>query len=397
MAKILTSIDEIIAKSKKCIQLYSGGLDSNTFAILAKQKGLLIHCLHINLGPDSCENQYQELADKIGFKYYYQDLTDLFVENFVSKAILANALYKGVFPICSSLSRPLLAEVAVRLAREIGADTIVHNAGYLQNTATRFNNSIRSLAPDLNIGCPFISNKLSREDKLAILEKENIPYINGIYSIDENIWGRVIECGELENPSNIVEEKHFIRTVSSANSKNLNSRLKLHFKSGIPTAINDEALPLSTIIKRLNKASGEYGIGRYNGLEDTVWQIKNHEVRESPAASVIHLAHRTLETAILTQRELRNKHIIDEEWTDLIVNGFWHTQLQNALFEFIKSMNSVTNGYVDLLFSPGQAFPLAVHADCAPHFYNGGKKLQDHFEELNYSAFFEISAFSQRI
>lgn len=393
---ILESIEKIAKYSKRCIQLYSGGLDSNTFALLAKQHGIEVIALHVELGPETCSNKFNEIVDKLGINYRQIDLIDNFVENYIAKAILANAKYKGIFPVCSSLSRPLMVETAITVARAVQADTIVHTAGYEQNTAHRFNQSIRILAPDLNIGCPFIHNKMTRKQKQALLKDVDLLVSQNIYSIDENLWGRVIECGELDNPSNEVSEKVFLRTENSCNSPVVEKKLVLDFKKGLPIAIDGNLLSLRTIIERLNHLGMVYGVGRFNGLEDTVWEVKNHEVREAPAAAILLLAHAILESSILTQRELRNKHIADEEWTDLIVNGYWHTPLKNALQNLIETLSEVVTGKIGLCFTPGQVFPYSIDTSISPHFYNGGAFIQDQFSNLNYSPIFEIKSFGQR-
>lgn len=394
---IFESIEKIAQESKICVQLYSGGLDSNTFAFLAKQLGIEFVALHIDLGPEPNCNKPTEAIRKLNINYRQLDLIDEFVENYISKAIVANAKYKGIFPVCSSLSRPLMTEAAVKLARSINADTIIHTAGYEQNTAHRFNQSISILAPDLHIGCPFIHNNMSRYQKQSLLKEAGIYLPQNIYSIDENLWGRVIECGELDNPANDVNEQIFLRTTNSCNSPTTEEQLVIDFEKGLPVAIDNKKLPLRAIIKKVNDLAMIYGIGRFNGLEDTIWEIKNHEVRESPAAAVLLMAHAFLESAILTQRELRTKHIADEEWTDLIVNGYWHTPLKEALQCLIEKLSEAVTGKIGLRFTPGQVFPYFISSKTSPNFYNGSKFIKDQFRLINYSSFFEIKNFGQRI
>ncbi len=211
---LLDSIEDVFRGIKRPLLLYSGGVDSKFFLLLAQERGVPVVALHVHLGPGEADPAVGELARNLGADYRLEDLTDPFVSGFVAPAIKANASYEGQYPVCSSLSRPLMVEAAVRLASEEGLDGIIHTAGYFQNSSWRFNRSIRTLAPWLAIGNPFLRDTVSRAEKVDRLERDGVGHPLGVFSVDENVWGRVVENGVLDDPGHPVPEGVFVRTAN---------------------------------------------------------------------------------------------------------------------------------------------------------------------------------------
>jgi argininosuccinate synthase len=389
---LIDNLIEIKQLTKKCVVLYSGGLDSTYFLNWAMKNNLNVIALHIHLQPDPPSDAIENTAKHIGVKYHCIDAVHEFVDEYVSLGIKANSFYQNSFPICSSLSRPLMAKKAVELAIQENADCIVHTSCYHQNSASRFNLSIRSLAPSMNIGNPFLREKISRTQKYNELDALTLLNFNSIYSVDENIWGRVIENGVLDNLQNSVPEDVFKWTVSSQYSPKESCNLTITFESGLPIAIDGKLTSLLDTIKILTDVGNLYGIGRFNGLEDTLLGLKNHEVREAPAATALLKASQALSRANLTQKELRIKSILDYEWTELVVGGGWFFSLKEALDAFMEVINKNVSGEIVLTYVPGDVFISSIKSSHSLDFHSCYEELENHLSQFSYKDFFEISA-----
>jgi argininosuccinate synthase len=389
---LIDNLTDMKQHSKKCIALYSGGLDSTFFLHWAKQHDLEVVALNINLQQDPPRDTIENIAKRIGVNYHYIDAIHEFADEYISLGIKANSLYQNSFPICSSLSRPLMAKKAVELAFQENADCIVHTTCYHQNSASRFNLSIRSLAPGMNIGNPFLKESLSREQKYHELNGLNLLHTSSIYSVDENIWGRVIENGALDDLHNLVPEEVFKWTVNSQYSPKKNHDLTITFESGLPIAIDGQSKNLADIIAILTDIGKLYGIGRYNGLEDTPLGLKNHEVREAPAAAVLLKASQALSRATLTQKELRIKSFLDYEWTELVVGGGWFSSLKIALDAFMELISKNVSGEIVLTYTPGDIFISSIRSPKSLDFHSFGRDLEEHLLKFSYREFFELSA-----
>jgi argininosuccinate synthase len=390
---LVDNLEDLRKSVKECVVLYSGGIDSSYFLLWARKNGVRAIGLHIQLDPDSEVEQVCARAKSLGAQCSVVKASDSFSEEFVSQAIYANGRYQQHFPVCSTLSRPLMARCAIEFAKKQGIKCIVHTSTFVQNSCQRFNNAIRVLGPDILIATPFIKEPIQRDEKLSSLKNEGIDIEEGIYSIDENIWGRVIECGELDDPGNIVPEHvfHWTRGNEAIDNRNIT----ITFEKGLPKAVDGKRMGLTDIILLLRHEGGKYGIGRYNGLEDTLLGVKNHEVRESPAAAIILAAHMALERAVLNRDDLRVKSVLEAEWTDLAVRGLWFSDMREALSLFMERMNARVSGDVVLSLRRGNVMVVAVRSKEALHFwkaFNDG--VAELHENFSYKEFFEISSFS---
>lgn len=341
----------------KTVLLYSGGLDSMYTALYLKKNGFDITALLLDVGQRIHSNIYTN-AEKIGIKLKIVKSKEKLFKDFISKGILANALYNGNYPLSSSYTRPLMASEACKLAREIGCRLIVHSSTPFQNSANRFNLSIISQAPDIGIFCPALVDCVTREDKMKELERYGIIFSSkSIYSVDENLWARVIENGSLEKPwIEIPISDVFKWTKNPEESEKHPLYFTLEFKRGLPFSINGEKKPLYSITDLLNKKLGAYGIGRFSGLENGHYGFKNHEIRESPAAEIMHRSHIILEEMILSSSERRVKNILDREWTELAVFGGWFSPLKENIEKAIIAFNQDISGSIKWRVSSGNIF-----------------------------------------
>ena len=390
---LIDNLSDLRESVRECILLYSGGIDSSYFLLWAKQNNIRVTALHVGLDPLEDEKQIRARAEKLGAHCITVDGVDTFANEYIGPAIHAHGLYQNHFPVCSALSRPFMARLAVELAKKEGLSCIVHTSTFVQNSCSRFNNAIRMLGPDLLIAAPFIKEPIRRREKLAALHQAGIDIEDSIYSIDENIWGRVIECGELDDPGYIVPEHVFKWTGSKVRSDTV--ELAITFENGLPIAIDNKKLSLAEIILMLRKLGGSFRIGRYNGLEDTELGLKNHEVRESPAAAILIAAHMALERAVLNRDEIRIKGLLEAEWTDLVVRGRWYSTLRESLSLFMARLNRLIAGEVVLRLESGSAMVAAVRSQGALHFWNGARAGIDRlYSDFSYREFFEISSYT---
>jgi argininosuccinate synthase len=394
---LIDNLPELRHAVEDCVVLYSGGLDSSWFLLWARQNGIRATALYVHLGGCEPPAEVAARATKLGADYRVLTLTEVFALNFIAPAIRAGALYQGAYPVCSSLSRPLMAEAAVGVARSKTLNCIVHTTTFMQNSAARFNHALRALAPNIIIANPLIREPIGREDKRRQLATAGIQVRDDIYSIDENIWGRVIECGELDQPANNVPSHIWTLTGDEQPTAVETRSVTLKFEQGLPVGLDGQLLPLAEIIIQLNELGGAYGIGRYNGLEDTPLGLKNHEVREAPAAAIILAAHAALERATLTQREVRVKAAADLEWTDLITNGSWHSPLREALGALISSLSRFVSGEVVVEFSANRAFVSAVRSAQTLDFWNAGQGAEDLYASFSYREYFELATIPLRL
>lgn len=361
-----------------CLLLYSGGIDGTHFLDWALSRGMDIVALTVGLENAGEHARSERFARTLGASYVFQERTEEFLADYVAAGIRANAYYQGLYPICSSFSRPLMAKAAVELACERGIEAVAHTSTPTQNSATRFNLSLMALAPELAIVVPYLGTHITREEKLKRLRERGLEFDTDVYSVDQNLWGRVIECGTLENPENDLPDSGVFRwSAAVERTPDDPEILEIGFEKGLPTTLGGERKELVEIVVELNRVGGKHGIGRFGGLEETTLGVKNHEVREAPAAQILTTAHRELESAVLTQEEMSLKAFLDDRWTNLVVSGRWFSELTEALRAFSERMNEVVEGVVRFRLHKGNLTTLSKRAP-AGLYYAG-------FEETFYS------------
>jgi argininosuccinate synthase len=380
MLSLIDSLDGLEERlPSSCVLLYSGGIDGSYFLDWASCRGLDVLALNVGLEGAGDRSTARGTAALLGVDYLFEQKTEEFAVDFVSPAIKANAYYQGLYPVCSSLSRPLMAKTALDVARTRGIATIVHTSTYMQNSAFRLTMSIAALDQDVHVAAPFLRSQVAREEKRRRLCERGLTFPTGIYSIDQNLWGRVIECGSLENPENDLPSTGVFQWSSDiVDTPEAAEVVEIEFRDGLPIAVDGRHLGLVDIISTLNRLGGRHGIGRFSGLEDITFGGKNHEVREAPAAQLLITAHRELESAILTQTELSLKLFLDNQWVNLIVGGFWYSELVRAIGAFIDHMSTLIHGRVRLRLYRGNVTVLAKEA--ATGLYYAG--FHEEFEHL---------------
>ncbi|MCL5985878.1 MAG: argininosuccinate synthase [Actinobacteria bacterium] len=328
---------------------YSGGLDT-TIAIswLKERYGMDVIAMVADVGQNEDLSEISLRAKQNGaIESPIVDLKSELVNDFIAPCIKTNAKYEGKYPLVSAISRPLIAKKLVGLAKMNGAKVVAHGCTAKGNDQIRFDVSIMLLAPELKIVAPAREWNMSREEEIdyAVSRGLSLPITKDKpYSIDENIWGRSIECGVLEDPW--VEPPQEIFSLSQKKSRKEHDYIELEFESGLPVKVDGNYMDLAGIIRVCNEKAGPYGIGRIDMIEDRVVGIKSREIYECPASTVILAAHAELETLVLPKEVLDYKAGVDRLYADLVYSGKWFSPLKSALDAFIENTQQRVSGDV---------------------------------------------------
>jgi argininosuccinate synthase len=277
-------------------------------------------------------------------------------EDFCVPALLANARYEGKYPLVSALSRPVIVKHLVAEARRHGATSVAHGCTGKGNDQVRFEVGTRALAPDLNVLAPARAWGLTREDCIEYAAKWDIPITvtkEKLYSIDENLWGKAIECGVIEDPWNRPPEDVFTMTVPTATEP---TEVTIGFESGVPVTLDGVALSPEPLIAELNRVVGSYGFGRLDMVENRRVGIKSRETYECPAALALLLAHADLEDLTL-ERDLHHEKLrLEPRWSELVYDGLWFSPLKQALDAFFLESQKHVTGEVRLRLDQGRCW-----------------------------------------
>lgn len=360
------TLSKLINPNSKIICTFSGGLDGAfTLEYLSKLKSLNICALNVKIDDDNTESRAgKEFCDILNIQYRLEDKREEFAQEYVFPAIAACSTYLGNYPICSSLSRPLIAKTAYDLAAREGYDIIIHTSNRTQNSLRRFNGALMQLGFSGIFGSPFESSSISREEKMNALSKYGLNSLSErVYSIDTNIWGREFEYGDLDDPENIKVNEELYLWTHKSKCKDTATDIKLKFENGFPTEVNGVKLKLVELIKYLNITIGAYGLGRYIGLEECKDGVKVQETREMPAAFILFDAHRRLESAVLPSECVREKLNNEQLWVREAIEGRWFGPLWNAANAFIQSFNPLINGEVTYKVQPNKLTVNSIKAD----------------------------------
>ncbi|MGC8563271.1 MAG: argininosuccinate synthase [Fervidicoccaceae archaeon] len=337
----------------KVVLSYSGGLDTSTILVLLKKKyNADVITVTVDVGQEDDMKNVEERAYELGAsKHYTIDAKKNFVQEYIFKAIKANALYEGKYPLGTALARPLIAKKVAEIAMEENADAVAHGCTSKGNDQVRFDTTLRAyLKPNVKILAPVRELRLTRNTDMKILSDYGyeIPESHKKFSIDENLWTRSIEGGELDDPVREPDESAFAWTLSPEEAPDIPANVSVEFEDGLPVEVNGEKKDPVEMIKYLNSLLGSHGFGRIDLIESRVVGLKSREVYEAPAALALIEAHQDLERMVLTPRELRFKRTIDEMWSDLVYQGLWIDPLRTHIEKAIDSMSKFTSGVVKL-------------------------------------------------
>jgi argininosuccinate synthase len=299
--------------------------------------------------PDDLKQASRRAMDIGAVKSVIVDARDEFINDFVYTSLKANLKYEKKYTLATALARPLIAKKLVEVAKREGAESIAHGCTAKGNDQVRFDVAIRSLAPYLKIVAPQREWGISREEAIEYAKKNKIKLnINkkSPYSIDENIWGRSIECGVLEDPWEEPPEE--IYKWTKVIKKTGAEYLEIGFNEGIPVSINGRIIKPFKLIEKLNEIAGSYGIGRIDMVENRLIGIKSREIYEAPAAEVLIEAHNQLESLVLDRELMHYKPLLEEKIAELVYYGLWFTPLRECLVAFINKSQKFVTGSIKL-------------------------------------------------
>ncbi|RLI32570.1 argininosuccinate synthase [Candidatus Bathyarchaeota archaeon] len=345
---------------KKVVLAYSGGLDTSVMVKwIQEHYGSEVVTVTLDVGQGKDLKAIEEKAWMLGVVNHYSiDAREEFVNDYVVPAIKANALYMDAYPVSSSLSRPLIASKLVEVAEKEGADAVAHGCTGKGNDQVRFDITIKSLNPDLRIIAPVREWNMTRDKEIEWAKEHGVPVpvtADSPYSIDQNLWGRSIECGIIEHPDVEPPEEVFEWTAPIEETPDEPEYITIGFEEGAPASLNGEEMTPLEIIEEVQGIAGKHGVGRIDHMEDRIVGLKSREVYEAPAATVILKAHADLEKMVLTRHEKLFKRHVDHKWAVLVYTGLWMDPLKEALDAFIEKTQERVTGEVTVKLFKGNA------------------------------------------
>lgn len=339
-------------KDKELVILaYSGGLDTSVAIPWLKENyNAEVITVTADLGQDSVDKNLEEKALKSGaLRSYIIDGRETFINEFVWPSLRASAIYEGQYPLATALGRPLIARYLVEIALKEGGTAIAHGCTGKGNDQVRLDVGVSTLAPQLSIIAPAREWNMDREQEIEYGEKRGLELPvtrKNLYSVDENIWGRSIESGPLEDPWNEPPEEIYSWTRSISDAPQDPMYIEIDFDKGLPVALDGKSLSGIDLVKKLNFLAGSNGVGRIDHLENRLVGIKSREIYESPAAIVLHACHNALETMTLVKEQQRFKNFVSQQYADMIYNGLWYSSHRRDLDAYISSTQEYVTGKI---------------------------------------------------
>jgi argininosuccinate synthase len=357
--------------AKRVVLAYSGGLDTSVAVRwLIEERGVEVIALAADVGQGGDWEAVKQRALAAGAAdAVVVDCREEFARDFCVPALQANALYEGKYPLVSALSRPVIVKHLVAAAREFGADAVAHGCTGKGNDQVRFEVSTRALAPDLDVLAPVREWGMTREDAILYAYDHNIPITatkEKLYSIDDNLWGKAIECGEMEDPWHAPPVGVWTLTVPTATDER---EVVVSFEQGVPVALDGARLGLVDLIDQLGAVVGSYGWGRIDMVENRRVGIKSRETYECPASLALIMAHADLESITLERDLAREKQRMEIRYAELVYDGLWFSPLKNALDAFVAESQKAVTGDVRLKLAPGRCIVNGRRSDLSLYDY----------------------------
>ena len=344
---------------EKLVLAYSGGLDTSVGIRWLKDRGYDVVALTIDLGEKKDLDAVQERALRVGaVAAYVVDGKVPFLRDFVWPSLQAGAVYENEYPLATALGRPLIAALLVQIARREGAQGVAHGCTGKGNDQVRFDVTTAALAPDLKVVAPVREWGMNRDDEIEYAREHGIEVpasVESPYSVDENLWGRSIEAGILEDPWEEPPADVFEWTAAPERCPDEPTYLELGFKEGLPVSLDGKPIAAVELVERLNQVGGANGVGRVDHLENRLIGIKSREIYEAPAAVLLLQAHQALEDITLPKDVSRFKDHVAAQWAQLVYDGLWFSPLREALYAFVVQTQRHVTGQVRLKLYRGSS------------------------------------------
>ncbi|MGD0455686.1 MAG: argininosuccinate synthase [Solirubrobacteraceae bacterium] len=346
----------------RVLLLYSGGLDTSVMLKWIQDSyGAEVVCLTVNLGqPGEDYAVIEGKAMQLGaLECHVVDARVEFARDFLARAIRANALYGGGYPLFTALGRPLIAKLAVEYARKTGCDTIAHGCTGKGNDQVRIEATIATLAPELKVIAPVRSWQMGREEEIAYAREHGIPIKGGTeatpYSIDDNLWGRSSEGRWIEDLEHAPDDDVFQLVTRPEDAPDEPEQIELGFERGVPVALDGQRLGLVELVERVAAIGARHGVGIVDHIEDRIVGLKVRDIYEVPAAAIVLPAHQELERLVCTIHQNQFKPELDRQWAYLVYAGLWWEPLRGDLDAYMERVNERVTGTIGLKLYKGHA------------------------------------------
>ncbi len=348
-----------MTENRKIVLAYSGGLDTSVAIRWLKDLGWDVIAFTVDLGEKKDLDAVQARALKTGASAaYVADGRQPFLELFVWPSLQAGAVYEKEYPLATALGRPLIAAMLVQVARREGATAIAHGCTGKGNDQVRFDVATAALAPDLEVVAPVREWGMNRDDEIEYAQKHGIEVpatSQSPYSTDENLWGRSIEAGVLEDPWAEPPADVYAWTKDPRRCPDEPAYVEIGFKHGVPVSIDGKPTDPLEIVTTLNRVGGDSGVGRIDHLENRLIGIKSREIYEAPAAVLLLQAHQALEDITLPKEVARFKELVGQQWAQMVYDGLWFSPLRDALYAFVTETQAHVTGDVRLKLFKGSS------------------------------------------
>jgi argininosuccinate synthase len=389
--------------TERIVLAYSGGLDTSVaIGWIAEATGAEVIAVAVDVGQggESLEDIRQRALACGAVEAYVADARDEFANEYCMPALKANALYMDAYPLVSALSRPVIVKHLVAAAREFGATTVAHGCTGKGNDQVRFEVGIQTLGPDLKCIAPVRDLALTRDKAIAFAEEKNLPIETtkkNPFSIDQNVWGRAVETGFLEDIWN-GPTKDVYEYTDAPESAPAPDEVIITFAGGIPVAIDGSPVTPLQAIEQLNRRAGAQGVGRIDIVEDRLVGIKSREIYEAPGAMALIAAHRELENVTVEREQARFKKTVDQRWTELVYDGQWFSPLKRSLDTFVEDTQKYVSGDIRMELHGGRATVTGRRSETALYDFNlATYDTGDTFDQSMARGFIEIFGLSSKV
>ncbi|SDC74960.1 argininosuccinate synthase [Sanguibacter gelidistatuariae] len=389
--------------TERVVLAYSGGLDTSVaIGWIAERTGAEVIAVAVDVGQggEDLEVIRQRALDCGAVEAYVADARDEFAEEYCMPALRANALYQDRYPLVSAISRPTIVKHLVRAARQFDAQTVAHGCTGKGNDQVRFEVGITSLAPDLKCLAPVRDLALTREKAIAYAELHKLPIAttkHNPFSIDQNVWGRAVETGFLEDIWN-APTKDVYNYTDDPTFPPVADEVIITFEKGIPVALDGVPVTPLQAIQEMNRRAGAQGVGRIDIVEDRLVGIKSREIYEAPGAIALIAAHQELENITVEREQARFKRTVEQRWTELVYDGMWFSPLKKSLETFINDTQQYVSGDIRMVLHGGRATVTGRRSEASLYDFNLATYDEgDTFDQSQARGFIEIFGLTAKL
>lgn len=387
----------------KCVLAYSGGLDTSVaIQWIAEKYDVDVIAVAVDVGEEKDYEGIRAKGEQVGaVESIVIDAKDEFFCDYITRALKANLMYEHKYPAFTALARPLLAQKQVEVALSHDAEFLAHGCTGKGNDQVRFEVTYAALAPHLKVIAPAREWNMTREEEIDYAEAHGIPVPVGKkspYSTDTNMWGRSIECGIIEDPSQEAPEDAWVWTVSPQAAPDEPTYVSIEFDAGVPVALDGKELSGADLVGRLNQIAGANGVGRVNMMENRLVGIKSRELYETPAATVLLEAHRDLEGLTIDRETAHFKPMLELRWSELVYYGLWFTPLRECIDAFMAETQKLVSGTVTVKMYKGNCEAVARESDHSLYDFSLASYGEaDKFDQSKSKGFIDIWALPAKV